>query len=75
MGMDNKGDITHTIITEVADEKDVDPIELEPLHSSVDLDALEDLFEKPSDVNRVEFEYSDYEIIVENEGQVHIEST
>lgn len=69
------GGITETIVTRIADEKGVDALELEPLHSSVDTTALEGLFDGQNSVNRVEFEYAGYEIIIEDEDQVHLEST
>lgn len=75
MGVENVEDITETIISEVADEEGVDPLELEPLYNAVDADALQSLCEPPSDVNRVEFEYVGYEVIIEDGNQVHLEST
>lgn len=73
-GVDNMRDITETILSEVADEEGVDPLELEPLYTSVDPEALQALWEPPSDVNRVEFEYAGYEVIIEDENHVRLES-
>lgn len=67
--------ITESIISEVAGEEGVSPLELEPLYTSVDPDALQALCEPPNDVNRVEFEYAGYEVIIEDKNQVHLEST
>lgn len=69
------GGITEQIVNRVADEESVDPLEMEPLHSSVDAAALESLFDGRSGVRRVEIEYAGYVITVEDEDQVHIEST
>lgn len=69
------GDITDTIIAEVADAEGVDPLELKPLYTSVDPDALCAIVEPPNDVDRVEFEYAGYEVVVEDEDRVHLEST
>lgn len=69
------GDITETILSEVAAKERVDPLELELLSTSVDPDALQALYEPPNDVNRVEFEYIGYEVIIEDEDEVHLEST
>lgn len=74
MGVDTVGDITDIIISEVADEEGVDPLELEPLYTSVDPDALQTLYQPPNDVTRVEFEYAGYEVIIQGENQVHLES-
>lgn len=68
-------DITETIISELADQEGVDPLELEPLYTSIDPDALQTLYEPPNDVHRVEFEYADYKVTIEDEGQIHFEST
>ena len=68
-------DITETIVSEVADEEGVDPLELEPLYTAIDPDALQALYEPPNDVTRLEFEYAGYEVIIEDEDQVHLEST
>lgn len=69
------GDITDTIITEVADTKGVDPLELKPLYTSVDPDALRAIVEPPNDVSQVEFEYAGYEVVVQDENRVHLDST
>lgn len=69
------GDIIDTVIAEVADAKGVDPLELNPLYTSVDPDALQAIVEPPNDVERVEFEYAGYEVVVEDENRVHLEST
>lgn len=68
-------EIAQTIVSEVADEEDVDPVELEPLYTSVDLSAIQTLFDNSSDVTRVEIEYTGYEIIVEGGGNVWIDET
>lgn len=68
-------EITENIVYEVADVEGVSPLELPPLYTAVDADALQTLCEPPNGVSRVEFEYAGYEVIIGDENQVHIEST
>lgn len=67
--------ITETVFSEVANKDGVDPLDLEPLYTSVDPDVLVALYESPSNVDRVEFEYAGYAVIIEDEDQVRLEST
>lgn len=57
----------------IAEEERVDPIELEPLYSTLDTDALESLIESSSTQDlRVQFEYCDYTVTVNGGGHVDV---
>ena len=63
-----------TIVTTVAEEEGIDPLELEPLHNSLETDALERLVGGDSSNDlRIRFQYHGYEITVSNDGQVDAE--
>lgn len=74
MGVETTGGIIETIVYRVADEEGVAPDQLEPLYTSIDTDALQDLFDEPSGVRLVEFEYAGYLITVEGGDEVYLES-
>ena len=62
------------VVDEVAEQKDVDPITLPPLHRAIDPDALDALFAPTPQTDRMEgavsFEYSGYEVTVHSHGYV-----
>jgi hypothetical protein len=67
--------LTESIVLAVADAVETDPLDLEPLHDSVDPDALDQLFPPASvDVDsvrgRVEFRYADCDVTVHADERV-----
>lgn len=70
---DKSESICFTIVSRVADEEGVDPLELDPLHATLDTDALENLVagDDTQDL-RVDFQYYDYEVSVRGDGRVDI---
>lgn len=61
------------IITVVANITGRDPWELEPLHESIDADAVDALFAADgSSVSQLTFQYSGYEITVETNDVVEV---
>lgn len=69
--------VSESLIEAVADEKDVDPMELTtPLYSVIDPDALDRIVDStpsqdPMEV-RVTFQYSDCEVTVYGDGHVSV---
>ncbi|WP_135533705.1 MULTISPECIES: HalOD1 output domain-containing protein [Halostella] len=66
------------VIESIAAAEGVDPIDLDPpLHTAIDLDALDALFSPTSGVprpeGRVEFEYAEYEVVVSSDGSVTVD--
>ena len=70
----NNEAVTETVITAVADAKGVDPLELEPLYSAVDPDALNSLFSADAgslESNlEVRFTMSGCQVVVRGDGEV-----
>ena len=60
-----------TVLYEIADRVDVDPIDLPVLSDYIDPDALEAVLESASDV-RVTFQYDTHRITVDGDGNVEI---
>jgi hypothetical protein len=59
------------VVEAVADELDVEPIDLEtPLAEVIDTDALDNLFKGSGDSVVVCFSYYGYRIVVEEDGDV-----
>ena len=71
-------EITVDIVQAVADRKNADPLELEPLNDVVDTEALERLFPPTSwggGVARgcVQFVYEGQEVTVHSDGEIEVE--
>lgn len=72
------GSVTEIVLEEVAEYEGVDPIEITPrLQAAIDVDALESLFSstiagEQSEAIRLEFSYSGYHIVVEDDETVEI---
>lgn len=69
-----RGDITETVVTAVAEATGVEPLELEPLYTVVDPDALNRLF-APSSSGRspfveICFSMAGCEVVVHCDGEV-----
>lgn len=72
--------VSEEVISAVANAKGVDPIDLVPLYEVVDPDALDALFEeggfgRPGSPDRVEFVYSDCEVVIGGDGSVTVTPT
>ena len=70
-------EISTLICSVVADISEVDPMELEPLHRTVDPDSLNSLFKfnKPGysgDEGHVKFSFAEYNVTVHADGTVEI---
>lgn len=67
-------ELSTDVITAIADEEGVDPMDLEPpLYEVVDLDALEMLFDRDADVEgRFVFSYNGYDVTVTSGGEVSV---
>lgn len=70
---DKSESICLTIVRQIAEEEGVDPLELDPLHYTLDTDALENLVEgvDPQDL-RVDFRYHGYEVSVGGDELVKV---
>lgn len=70
--------LTVAVAEAVATFRDVDVVDLEPLHYAINADALERLFEPRSNATRsggtVTFEYSECLVTVTADGEIRIES-
>lgn len=71
-GSSGTDELSTDVITAIADEEGVDPMDLEPpLYEVVDLDALEMLFDRDAD-GRFVFSYNGYDVTVTSGGEVSI---
>lgn len=62
------------IVERVADRENVDPLDLPPLHDTVDPDALSALFASPGKgPENVTFTYNGYRVTVEGPEQVLVD--
>lgn len=67
--------LTMMLVSEVSNQEGVDPVSLTPpIHSTVDMDALEKLLlgDTPEPIG-VEFEYSGHQIAIEKAEELRIE--
>lgn len=68
-------DLTVVVIERVADDKGVDPRDLDPLHEVIDPDALNALFsDDDHTVRKVVFRYQGYDVTVESDGRVRLDA-
>lgn len=63
--------VTNKVIEQIAAAKNVDPLELPPLHSAIDPDALNALIETSSTAE-VTFRYAGREITVQNDETIEL---
>lgn len=68
------GDPSETVVTAVAEAKGVDPLDLDPLYTVVDPDALNDMFRPtvgstPSSVE-LQFSMAGCQVVVRGNGEV-----
>ncbi|HMB49787.1 MAG TPA: HalOD1 output domain-containing protein [Natronoarchaeum rubrum] len=65
----NADTLTETIVLELSDVTGVDPLDLPPLYDAVDVDALQQLFDRGNDVE-VEFAVAGCDVIVRGRDDV-----
>lgn len=73
--MQETDELAITIVKRVAEREGADPIDLDPLYESVDMDALESLVDSSSTDKMqvsVSFTYYDYTVCVDAESGVHV---
>lgn len=63
--------VTTAVISTVATRADTDPVDMDPLYSVVDTDALNALFQ-PGAEGQVAFTYNGYEIVAHSDGEVNV---
>lgn len=66
-------DVSVTVVKAVADAKGVDPLDLDPLCDSIELDALDRIFDPAfagSSVTELSFEVDGCEVLVRGSGEV-----
>jgi hypothetical protein len=68
---------TEAVVYAVAEATETDPLDLPPLHSALDPDALNMLFEtstngRPQTAITVSFEYADHQIVLKEHGSIVI---
>lgn len=70
------GEISETVVTAVAAATGVDPLDLEPLYSVVDPDALNSMFcpsvGSPPDSLEVQFSMAGCRVVVRGDGEVAV---
>jgi hypothetical protein len=60
--------VSEAVLRAVVAASDRPPLGLPPLQGSVDVDALDRLFESSQSISQLRFEYSEYEVAVESES-------
>lgn len=69
--------VTERIVETVADARDVDPVDLPPLYTAIDPDALNAMFDTdrraPGRPDRLEFHYVGRVVVVAGDGSVTAE--
>lgn len=72
------GTVSDTVLTAVASVKQVDKLQLPPLHDALDVDALDALFDSRADgiertsAGTIGFRYAGYEVRVKSDDAVTI---
>lgn len=70
---DKSEPVWFTIVSRVADEEGIDPLELDPLQSTLDTDALEALVAVDGRQDlRIDFQYHGYEVSVRGDRGVDV---
>ena len=62
-----QNDIVHDILTEIAEIRSIELLNLPPIGEAIDTDALQSLLESSEGV-QITFEYDGYEVAVSNEN-------
>lgn len=71
------GGASYAVVRAVAGVAGVDPVEMEPLHRSVDPEALDRIFAPTAEADsraegRVEFDYLGYRVVVKGHGRGYV---
>lgn len=69
-------DPSTAVVSTVAEAADTDPIDMEPLHSTVDIDALDALMspQRAADGDRhLSFRYHDHDVTVSSYGVIRVQ--
>ena len=64
--------VTEAVVAAVADAEGVSPLELDPLASAIDPDALNALYRDGRRGVAIEFAYQGYEVDVSGDGRVSV---
>jgi len=71
--MELSGDVSQTVVEQVAAAEGVEPTELgPPLARSVDPDALDSVFDSDAADGSISFEYCGYHVTVDQDGDVDV---
>lgn len=72
-------EISETVVDAVADAKDVDPLDLDPLYDAIDPDALDSLFGRSAgsggSLTELRFAMAGCEVLVHGDGEVVVTQT
>lgn len=70
----SRGSLATTLVSLVADVSGTDAVDLPPLATVVDPDALSSLVDGPSSVKdlTVSFDYAGYHVVVRGNGRIHL---
>lgn len=60
--------VTQAVVRSVAESADVDPLALDPLHDSIDTNALRALFTSEGE-GHLQFTYADHDVVVYSDGE------
>lgn len=60
------------VVRALADFKGVDPVELDPLETAIDTDALDTLFRSERDDIWIQFRLDDLKVVVEGSGSIRL---
>ncbi len=74
----DKTETSTAVISTVAEAADTDPLDMEPLHNTVDIDALDALLSPHSarDGDRhISFRYHDHDVTVSSYGGITVQSS
>lgn len=69
----NSDEIMEAVVSTVADAEGTSPVELRPLTTAIDPDALCSLYRGGSDAVTVEFHYHGYRVCVSGDDHVTVE--
>ncbi|QRV15040.1 hypothetical protein JMJ58_19360 [Haloterrigena salifodinae] len=75
MSRSQSSPITTEVVKEVAEQENVEPVELPPLYNAVDPASLEDLFDSSNSDVQVTFSYLEYQITVSDSGSIEVSLT
>ncbi|WP_436345572.1 HalOD1 output domain-containing protein [Natronorubrum sp. FCH18a] len=64
--------ITEAVFSAVGDAERVSPLELQPLTTAIDPDALEALFRTSTGATTIEFDYHGYRVCVSSDERVTV---